>query len=126
MALSKARASIVQPFHYTLIFWSIIFGFLFYISEPDVQTYSDGLWWALVTITTVGYGDITPLTNLGRIIASSLMIMGIGFIATITAAVSSYFISSFGDNEVTINELGDKLDKLESEIINLKKELNDK
>jgi hypothetical protein len=54
------------------------------------------------------------------------MIMGIGFIATITAAVSSYFISSFGDNEVTINELGDKLDKLESEIINLKKELNDK
>ena len=90
------------------------------------RTYSDGLWWALVTITTVGYGDITPLTNLGRIIASSLMIMGIGFIATITAAVSSYFISSFGDNEVTINELGDKLDKLESEIINLKKELNDK
>ena len=104
----------------------LFFGFLFYISEPDVQTYSDGLWWALVTITTVGYGDITPLTNLGRIIASSLMIMGIGFIATITAAVSSYFISSFGDNEVTINELGDKLDKLESEIINLKKELNDK
>ena len=91
-----------------------------------MQTYSDGLWWALVTITTVGYGDITPLTNLGRIIASSLMIMGIGFIATITAAVSAYFISSFGDNEVTINELGKKLDKLESEIINLKKELNDK
>ena len=102
------------------------FGFLFYISEPDVQSYSDGLWWALVTITTVGYGDITPLTNLGRIIASSLMIMGIGFIATITAAVSSYFISSFNDKELTINELGDKLDKLEEEIKSLKKEINDK
>jgi hypothetical protein len=42
------------------------------------------------------------------------------------SSVSAYFISSFGDNEVTINELGKKLDKLESEIINLKKELNDK
>ena len=54
------------------------------------------------------------------------MVMGIGFIATITAAVSSYFISSFSDKEVTINELGEKLDKLEEEIKNLKKEINDK
>ena len=111
---------------YATIAIVLFFGFLFYISEPDVQSYSDGLWWALVTITTVGYGDITPLTNLGRIIASSLMIMGIGFIATITAAVSSYFISSFNDKELTINELGDKLDKLEEEIKSLKKEINDK
>jgi voltage-gated potassium channel len=103
----------------------LFFGFLFYISEPAVNTYGDGIWWALVTITTVGYGDITPLTNLGRIIASSLMVMGIGFIATITAAVSSYFITSFSDKEITINELGEKLDKLEQEIKNLKKDLND-
>jgi len=104
----------------------LFFGFLFYISEPAVETYSDGLWWALVTITTVGYGDITPLTNLGRIIASALMIMGIGFIATITAAVSSYFIYSFEDKDVTINDLAKKLDKLEVEIQNLKKENNGK
>jgi voltage-gated potassium channel len=110
---------------YATIAIVLFFGFLFFISEPDVQSYSDGLWWALVTITTVGYGDITPLTNLGRIIASSLMVMGIGFIATITAAVSSYFISSFSDKEITINELGEKLDKLEQEIKNLKKDLND-
>jgi uncharacterized protein involved in cysteine biosynthesis len=55
----------------------------------------------------------------------TLMVMGIGFIATITAAVSSYFISSFSDKEITINELGEKLDKLEQEIKNLKKDLND-
>jgi voltage-gated potassium channel len=99
---------------------------LFYISEPHVETYSDGLWWALVTITTVGYGDITPVSTLGRIIAGALMVMGIGFIATITAAVSSYFISSFNDNEVTINDLGEKLDKIEKELNILKKEINDK
>ena len=95
------------------------------MTEPSVESFDDGLWWALVTITTVGYGDITPVTNLGRIIASSLMIMGIGFIATITAAVSSYFISSFSDKEVTMNELGDKLDRLERELTELKKELTD-
>lgn len=111
---------------YTTIGLVLFFGFLFYISEPHVETYSDGLWWALVTITTVGYGDITPVSTLGRIIAGALMIMGIGFIATITAAVSSYFISSFNDNEVTINDLGEKLDKIEKELNLLKKEINDK
>jgi voltage-gated potassium channel len=111
---------------YTTIGLVLFFGFLFYISEPHVETYGDGLWWALVTITTVGYGDITPISTLGRIIAGALMIMGIGFIATITAAVSSYFISSFNDNEVTINDLGEKLDKIEKELNILKKEINDK
>ncbi len=111
---------------YTTIGLILFFGFLFYISEPHVETYSDGLWWALVTITTVGYGDITPISTLGRIIAGALMIMGIGFIATITAAVSSYFISSFNDNDVTINDLGEKLDKIEKELNILKKEINDK
>jgi len=111
---------------YTTIGLVLFFGFLFYISEPHVEKYSDGLWWALVTITTVGYGDITPISTLGRIIAGALMVMGIGFIATITAAVSSYFISSFNDNEVTINDLGEKLDKIEKELNILKKEINDK
>jgi len=111
---------------YTTIALVLFFGFLFYISEPHVEKYSDGLWWALVTITTVGYGDITPISTLGRIIAGALMVMRIGFIATITAAVSSYFISSFNDNEVTINDLGEKLDKIEKELNILKKEINDK
>ena len=81
---SRGLRSIV----YATIFLIIFFGFLFFVSEPEVETFSDGIWWALVTITTVGYGDITPYTTLGRIVASSLMILGIGFIATITATVS--------------------------------------
>ena len=110
---------------YATIFLVVGFGYLFYMTEPAVESFDDGLWWALVTITTVGYGDITPVTNLGRILASSLMIMGIGFLATITAAVSSYFISSFSDKELTLNDLGHKLDRLEKEIAELKKELKD-
>ena len=48
-----------------LIFFILLFGYLFYVSEPDVRNLGDGIWWALVTITTVGYGDITPVTTLG-------------------------------------------------------------
>ena len=75
-----------------LIFFIFLFGYLFYVSEPDVRDLGDGIWWALVTITTVGYGDITPVTTLGRVVASSLMLLGLGLIATITAIVSAKFI----------------------------------
>ena len=66
----------------------LFFGFLFYISEPDVTSYSDGLWWALVTITTVGYGDIAPQTALGQFFASIIMILGYAIIAVPTGLIS--------------------------------------
>ena len=103
-----------------LIFFIFLFGYLFYVSEPDVRNLGDGIWWALVTITTVGYGDITPVTTLGRIVASSLMILGIGFIATITAAVSTYFLSNFGDKETTLDDIVKKLDNIEKELEQIK------
>ena len=105
---------------YATVFLIIFFGFLFYIAEPGVKTFTDGIWWALVTITTVGYGDITPYTALGRIVASSLMILGIGFIATITAAVSTYFLSNFGDKETTLDDIIKKLDNIEKELEEIK------
>ena len=80
-----------------LIFFIGVFGYLFYASEPQVKTFGDGIWWALVTITTVGYGDITPLTTLGRIVAGLLMLLGLGLIATITAIVSAKFIQNYVD-----------------------------
>ena len=81
-----------------LKFFIFLFGYLFYDSEPDVRNLGDGIWWALVTITTVGYGDITPVTTLGRVVASSLMLLGLGLIATITAIVSAKFIQNFVDH----------------------------
>ncbi|MDX6556026.1 MAG: voltage-gated potassium channel [Miltoncostaeaceae bacterium] len=52
----------------------------------------DGFWWAMTTATTVGYGDIFPVTNGGRLIAMGLMIVGIGFLGFLTAAVAQRFI----------------------------------
>ena len=105
-----------------LIFFIFLFGYLFYVSEPDVRNLGDGIWWALVTITTVGYGDITPVTTLGRVVASSLMLLGLGLIATITAIVSSKFIQNFVDHH-TIDDVLEKLDEMQLELDDIKKKL---
>ena len=98
-----------------LIFFIGVFGYLFYASEPQVETFGDGIWWALVTITTVGYGDITPLTTLGRVVAGLLMLLGLGLIATITAIVSAKFIQNYVDGH-TNDDVLEKLQELETEI----------
>ncbi len=102
-----------------LIFFVCMFGYLFYIAEPAVKTFGDGIWWALVTVTTVGYGDITPLTTLGRIISGALMIIGLGLIATVTALVSANFIRNYVDSH-TNDDVLEKLKELENEIEKLK------
>ncbi len=105
-----------------LIFFIFLFGYLFYVSEPDVRNLGDGVWWALVTITTVGYGDITPVTTLGRVVASSLMLLGLGLIATITAIVSAKFIQNFVDHH-TNDDVLEKLDEMQLELDDIKKKL---
>ena len=105
-----------------LIFFIFVFGYLFYVSEPDVRNLGDGIWWALVTITTVGYGDITPVTTLGRVVASSLMLLGLGLIATITAIVSAKFIQNFVDHH-TNDDVLEKLDEMQLELDDIKKKL---
>ena len=105
-----------------LIFFIFLFGYFFYVSEPDVRSLGDGIWWALVTITTVGYGDITPVTTLGRVVASSLMLLGLGLIATITAIVSSKFIQNFVDHH-TNDDVLEKLDEMQLELDDIKKKL---
>ena len=105
-----------------LIFFIFLFGYLFYVSEPGVKNLADGVWWALVTITTVGYGDITPVTTLGRVVASSLMLLGLGLIATITAIVSAKFIQNFVDHH-TNDDVLEKLDEMQLELDDIKKKL---
>jgi voltage-gated potassium channel len=63
----------------------------------NIHDYPDALWWAIVTVTTVGYGDRYPVTEGGRIVAVVLMLVGIGLIGTLTATVASVFIKEHTD-----------------------------
>ena len=102
-----------------LIICIISFGYVFYLAEPQIKSFGDGVWWALVTITTVGYGDITPFTTIGRFVAGTLMFVGLGLIATVTAIVSAKFISNYVDHH-TNDDVLEKLEELEAEIEKLK------
>jgi voltage-gated potassium channel len=71
----------------------------------------DALWWSVVTLTTVGYGDVYPVTPEGRIAAMALMVLGIGLFAAITATVTSALIGSGATKEDSVARL-DRLDSL--------------
>jgi voltage-gated potassium channel len=87
-----------------------------------VTSWGDALWWAITTSTTVGYGDIYPITAAGRILSSVVMLLGITFIGIFTAAIASWFVQD--SKEEKTSELAlilDRLDKIESEIKKLQK-----
>jgi len=58
----------------------------------EVHSFGDAAWWALVTITTVGYGDIAPVTGEGRVVASGLMLVGVAVFGVATASVAAWFV----------------------------------
>jgi voltage-gated potassium channel len=68
----------------------------------NIETFGSSLWWAGVTITTVGYGDVYPVTPTGRLAAFALMLVGISLLGLITASVAAWFVSKTraGDDEV--------------------------
>ncbi len=108
----------------TVLTWASV-SILILEDQPDsnIKNANDALWWAFVTITTVGYGDFFPKTTEGRMVAVVLMFAGMGLLGTFTGLISSWFM---GDSQETENEqtkllreiqqdlklLQDKVDKL--------------
>jgi voltage-gated potassium channel len=81
-----------------------------------------GLWFAIVTVTTVGYGDTFPVSPVGRVVAAGLMIVGIGFLGLATAAIAGHFVNQ--DAEEKHQESTDRQDEILVELrrINLRLE----
>jgi voltage-gated potassium channel Kch len=63
------------------------------VARKDFPTVGDGMWWALQTITTVGYGDVTPTTTWGRVLGGVVMLVGVTFLSYLTAVVTSLLLS---------------------------------
>lgn len=87
--------------------------------EPgaNIKTPSDALWWSVVTVTTVGYGDRYPVTDAGRVVAAVLMTAGVGLFGTFTGFVASMFV------EPDIRREEDDLSSLAREIRMLREDV---
>lgn len=110
-------------------FWAIavvVFGVVERLVDP--KTFHSvwlGMWWAIETVTTVGYGDIVPNQTAGKLIAAFLMLGGLSLLSVVTAAITSGFVSraqargrAAGDDPVLqkLDELGRQLQALTEEL----------
>lgn len=89
-------------------------------TASHIQTFWDALWWAFVTITTVGYGDLAPITTQGRLIAVGLMLGGIALLGIVTATLASWIVEKVATHDAAkeaatvghIRQLESKIDQL--------------
>jgi voltage-gated potassium channel len=109
--------------------WMIVvfaFGILERLVDPKTYpTIWDAWWWAIQTVTTVGYGDNPPQQPAGKVVASVLMIGGLAFLSVVTATITSSFVArrqekarARGEDTVTqqLTRLGEQIESLEAEL----------
>ncbi len=100
-ALKASRTKIVV-FIYVVLILSVILGTLMYIVEGNEAGFTSiprSIYWTIVTLTTVGYGDITPVTSFGQFLAAVIMILGYGIIAVPTGIVTAEFSRNNKEND---------------------------
>jgi len=95
----------------------LVLSFEAHAHGSNIHNYGQALWWAIVTATTVGYGDKYPVTPGGQGVAVILMLVGIGLIGVLTATVASYFVEQSNDEERA--ELVERLDRMEAMLARL-------
>jgi voltage-gated potassium channel len=102
------------------------------VDRRDFPNFGLAVWWAVVTLATVGYGDVVPTTVAGRIVGSIVIILGVTFLAFLTATVTSYFVSSdqeaskareLEEREAADRELRELLKRLEERLAAIESKL---
>jgi voltage-gated potassium channel len=131
IALESAKDALQhRRFHYVVLITVVIVSLgalAIYGAEhgrnDHITSLGDAFWWSIVTATTVGYGDISPSTTEGRLIAVVLMLVGIGFISIFTATVTSFFFDAEkqarADAFVEVQERLARLEQKQDELLAL-------
>ncbi len=78
-----------------ILFGALAFNYFEMGVNPRVHTFFDGVWWAIVTTATIGYGDIYPITTGGRIVAIILIFSGVGILGVFIGAIDSYVLNRY-------------------------------
>jgi voltage-gated potassium channel len=87
--------------------------------DGPIKTFGDALWWALATITTVGYGDMYPVTTEGRFVAAGLMFCGIGVLGVVTGTFASWLV----DRVEAIEEIDEGVTATSADVLALREEI---
>lgn len=73
------------------------------IDRRDFPDFGTGVWWSIVTIATVGYGDVVPHTAWGRVVGSAVIVVGVTFVSLLIAVVTSYFIAAQEEEQAEVD-----------------------
>jgi voltage-gated potassium channel len=86
--------------------------------DGNIASYPDALWWAVTTITTVGYGDRFPMSTAGRGVAVVLMIAGIAMFGVITATIAAYFVEQKAEEDLAgrLDQIMERLERIEGKL----------
>lgn len=101
---------------FTLIGAASVFDAEYQSENGNIKTPQDAMWWAAVTIFTVGYGDKFPVTGEGRIYGVGLMLCGIAIVGTVTATFAGWLISQIREVESENNKILNKLEAIEKKL----------
>jgi voltage-gated potassium channel len=96
--------------------------------DANINSYPDALWWAVTTITTVGYGDRFPMSSAGRGVAVVLMIAGIAMFGVITASIAAYFVEQKAEEDLAgrLDQIMERLDRIETRLPNEDEQLRER
>ncbi|WP_127508396.1 potassium channel family protein [Actinoplanes solisilvae] len=92
-------------------------------ADATIQSYPQALWWAVVTITTVGYGDFSPVTAEGRLVAVAMMIGGIGLLGFVTGSVTSWIVDRIAAGQKAEEATREDMSRLAEEVRLLRAEI---
>lgn len=88
--------------------------------QASINSFADALWWAVVTITTVGYGDIVPVTVAGKAVATVLMLGGVAFFSGVTANLASFLVKGSDAEKKALSQLSKEIESLRGELARLR------